>query len=174
MPNYWNPSNFYPVTYPQYTSVMPQQSYSAQSSIAAAWVEGEMEARGRQMPQGVNQFYMFDAGKQKIYLKSLNPMGMPNPMQILDYTIEEQPQANLLSGNGENMSGAAQPDMSQYVTKQDFEELKNEIQQMHQNQSGNNYSGASNNQNGNNYSGNNYSNNNSNNSGQNGNRGGNR
>lgn len=138
MPNFWNPGNFYPATYPQYISTMPQQSFSNQPSIAAAWVEGEMEARGRQMPQGINQFFMFDANKQKIYLKSLNQMGMPNPMQVLSFTIDEQPQMNLPIGNSSNMSGAtqtAQPDMSQYVTKQDFDSLRNEIQQMRQNQS---------------------------------------
>lgn len=169
MPNYWNSGNFYPAIYPQYYSgmpQMPQQSYANQSSIAAAWVEGEMEARGRQMPQGVNQFFMFDANKQKIYLKSLNQMGMPNPMQILNFTIDDQSQGNLPAGNSSSMSGntmSGAPDMSQYVTKQDFDILRNEIQQMRQNQSG-----VQGNQN---TSGNNYSNNTS---GQNTNRGGNR
>ena len=163
MPNYWNSGNFYPVTYPQYVPQMPQQqSFANQSTIAAAWVDGEIEARGRQMPQGTNQFYMFDAGRQKIYVKSLNQMGMPNPMLVLNYTIEEQ-QANLPAGNSGNMSGSVTPDMSQYVTKQDFDMLRNEIQQMRQGQSGT--QGTQNN------SGNNYSNNNS---GQNTNRGGNR
>lgn len=152
MPNYWNSGNFYPTLYPQYgyssAPVMPQQSYTAPvSNIAAAWVEGEMEARGRQIPQGVTQYFMFDANQKKIYLKSINQMGMPNPMQVLNFTIEEQPQGNISSGQSGNYSGS--PDMSQYVTKQDLEQLKNEIRTM--NQSGMNSStnnGYSGNQNG--------------------------
>ena len=158
MPQYWNPNNFYPATYHVMSftpSPMPQQSYATQPSIAAAWVDGEMEARGKSIPQGVSQFFMVDVNNQKIYWKSLNQMGMPNPMQVLNFTIEGQ-QQNLSSG----MSGDTQPqmpDMSQFATKQDFEALRNEIRQM--GQSG--------------YSGTNNSNNN-NTSGQNGNRGGNR
>ena len=110
MPNYWNPNNMYPATYPQYqVPMMPQQSFATQPSIAAAWVESEMEARGKSMPQGVNQFFMFDATQQKIYLKSLNQMGMPNPMQTLSFTID--PQQNLPAGQSGAMSGTAQ-DMS--------------------------------------------------------------
>lgn len=155
MPNYWNPSNMYPATYPQYQMpMMPQQSY-AQPTIAAAWVESEMEARGKSIPQGVNQFFMFDANQQKIYLKSLNQMGMPNPMQTLSFTID--PQQNLPAGQSGAMSGTTS-DMSNYVTKQDFEQLRNEIRQMNQSGAMNGNANNSGNQNG----------------GSNGNRGGNR
>jgi len=155
MPNYWNPNNMYPATYPQYQMpMMPQQSY-AQPTIAAAWVESEMEARGKSIPQGVNQFFMFDANQQKIYLKSLNQMGMPNPMQTLSFTID--PQQNLPAGQSGAMSGTTS-DMSNYVTKQDLEQLRNEIRQMNQSGAMNGNSNNPGNQNG----------------GSNGNRGGNR
>lgn len=161
MPQYWNPNSFYPASYSpmSYSAPMPQQSFAAQPSIAAAWVDGEMEARGKSIPQGVSQFFMVDVNNQKIYWKSLNQMGMPNPMQTLNFTIEGQ-QQNLPAGSG--MSGEGQssmPDMSQFATKQDFEALRNEIRQMGQSGNGG-------------YSGTNNSNTNT--SGQNGNRGGNR
>ena len=163
MPNYWNPSNMYPVTYPQFQMpMMPQQSFT-QPTIAAAWVESEMEARGKSMPQGVNQFFMFDANQQKIYLKSLNQMGMPNPMQTLNFTMENQ-QQNLPAGQSGMMSGTGQ-DMSNYVTRQDFEQLRNEIRQMNQ-------SGAANGNSNNSVNGQSYANNQ--NGSSNGNRGGNR
>lgn len=156
MPNYWNPNNFYPTTYANqmgYSGLptqQPQMNVSQmQNTYAMAWVDGEIEARGRQMPQGVTQFAMWDANQPKIYLKSLNQMGIPNPMQVLHYTIEEA-QANLPAGQS-GSAGNTMPDMSQYVTKQDFEQLKNELRQM--NQSGSNYnnrSGNSNNTSGNN------------------------
>jgi len=134
--------------------MMPQQSY-AQPTIAASWVESEMEARGKSIPQGVNQFFMFDANQQKIYLKSLNQMGMPNPMQTLSFTID--PQQNLPAGQSGAMSGTTS-DMSNYVTKQDLEQLRNEIRQMNQSGAMNGNSNNPGNQNG----------------GSNGNRGGNR
>lgn len=163
MPNYWNPNNMYPVTYPQYqVPMMPQQSFATQPTIAAAWVESEMEARGKSIPQGVNQFFMFDANQQKIYLKSLNQMGMPNPMQTLSFTID--PQQNLPAGQSGSMSGTVQ-DMSNYVTKQDLDQLRNEIRQMNQ-------SGAMNGNSNNSGNGQSYVNNQ--NGGSNGNRGGNR
>lgn len=160
MPQYWNPTNNYSGTYPQMSYAMQpvyQQSYAPQPSIAAAWVDGEMEARGKSIPQGVSQFFMVDVNNQKIYWKSLNPMGMPNPMQILNFTIEGQ-QQNLPAGSGMSGDANRMTDTSQFATKQDFEALRNEIRQMAQ--SG--YSGANNTNNSNAQSG------------QNGNRGGNR
>lgn len=199
MPSYYNPYQFYQPAYmPQasYTNmpVAPvvqqapvQASYATGPNCAMAWVDGEIEARGRQMPQGATQFAMWDTNKQVIYLKSLNPMGMPNPMQILHYTMEEQ-QNNLPAGqsgsspardeNGNEMgarfgpSGAAAPDMSQYVTKEDLNQMKAEIRNMLASQNNQNSSGS--NQNGSGNSNNHGISGTVNNSGANGNRGGNR
>jgi hypothetical protein len=63
-------------------------------------------------------------------------------MQTLSFTID--PQQNLPAGQSGAMSGTAQ-DMSNYVTKQDLEQLRNEIRQMNQSGAMN---GNSNNQNG--------------------------
>lgn len=160
MPNYYNPYYTQPVVsqtsfspYNSYTPMMPAmqpQSYAPGPSCAMAWVDGEIEARGRQMPQGVTQYAMWDTNKQVIYLKSLNQMGMPNPMQIIHYTIDDQNQNQSALTSGQNVensnnSGNVSFDMdtSQFVTKQDFEQLRNEIRNL--NRSGN----TSTNQNGN-------------------------
>ena len=177
MPNYYNPYNFYPVSYANqmgYSGVqMPQaqpmqQSMAQQPQVRAMeWVEGEVGAKAFQMPQGwpANQpIPLWDSTDTNIYLKSWGPMGIPNPMQKLHYTMPEQQSQMLLNAGS---SGAAEPahttpDMSQYVTKDDLNALKDEIRQIRQtrgNMSGN-YSGV--NQNGTN-----------NNSGGQGNRGGN-
>lgn len=179
MPNYYNPYNFYPATYanqmgysgvpmqnPQ-MSQMPQQSYATpvqQGPKMMEWVEGEVGAKAFQMPNGWpanSPIPLWDSTDTVIYLKSWGPMGIPNPMQKLRYEMpEQQSQALLMSGDNGNGNGqSGHQDMSQYVTKQDFEQLKNEIRNM--NQSGVNGQNASGNQNGSN-------------SGQNGNRGGNR
>ena len=174
MPNYYNPYNFYPATYanqmgysgvPMQNPQMPQQSYAApvqQGPKMMEWVEGEVGAKAFQMPNGWpanSPIPLWDSTDTVIYLKSWGPMGIPNPMQKLRYEMpEQQNQALLMSGdNGNGQSG--HQDMSQYVTKQDFERLKNEIRNMNQN--GANGQNASGNQNGSN-------------SGQNGNRGGSR
>ena len=83
MPNYFNPYNFYPVSYANqmgYSGVpiqQPSMSMAAPltqtvNNCAMAWVDGEIEARGRQMPQGVTQLAMWDTNRPVIYLKSLN------------------------------------------------------------------------------------------------------
>lgn len=166
MPAYNNPyfgPSYYPASYtggympyqPVQQQMPVQQSYAPGPACAMAWVDGEIEARGRQMPQGVTQFAMWDTNRQVIYLKSLNQMGMPNPMQILHYTMEEQ-QSMLPAGqSGESgaqgNSSGNQTDTSQFVTKQDLEQLRNEIRNMNHGNSGNGGSqGMSGNQNGSN------------------------
>lgn len=111
---------------PQYSSfqqpVYQQQSFTPQApSIPGAiiGVDGEAAARAYQMPAGIAPgvpIALWDTNGQNIYLKSMNPMGMPNPIQKLTYTREEPPQA--IPGQ----SGS--PD---YATKADLERLKKEI-----------------------------------------------
>ncbi len=179
MPNYYNPYNLYPVTYanPIGYSGMPamtQQSYQAPvqtgPQCAMAWVDGEIEARGRQMPQGVTQYAMWDTNQQTIYLKSMNAMGMPNPMQILRYTIEEASQMLPAGQSGDGGSRSSGVDMSNYVTREELNQLRNEIQSHSGEQSfgGSNENGRS----GNNYNGNGFGNQNGSNNQQSGNRGG--
>ena len=171
MPNYYNPYNFYPATYanqmgysgmpmqqPQ-MSQMPQQSYSApvqQGPKMMEWVEGEVGAKAFQMPNGWpanSPIPLWDSTDTVIYLKSWGPMGIPNPMQKLRYEMpEQQNQAMLMSGNnGGNEGPSGHPDMSQYVTKQDLENIKKEMMNSlsSMNNSGNNQNGSNSSQNGN-------------------------
>jgi hypothetical protein len=60
-----------------------------------------------------------------IYLKSVNPMGMPNPLQRAVYKLEEYRGSSPMS----RMSGDAEPgqsahDMSEYVRKDEMERMK--------------------------------------------------
>jgi len=141
MPNYYNqypsfPPYNTPVVYPQ-----PQQSFTqpASHNEVIKWVEGENAAKAFQLPSGwpANQYYpLWDSNDQVIYLKSVNPMGMPNPIQKLKYTIMNE---ELLQ------SGNASPDvdMSVYATKADFEQLKTEIHNiLNKNSQQNNQNGS--------------------------------
>lgn len=65
------------------------------------------------MPQGWpadTPIALWDNSEKRIWLKSWNTMGMPNPMQEINYTIKEQANPVMLPG----VSG----DMGQYATKE--------------------------------------------------------
>ena len=74
------------------------------------------------MPQGwpANQpIALWDTNDTVIYLKSINPMGMPNPLQKAHYTLE---------GNANDVShGRSGDSQEQYVTKEDMNKMKQEI-----------------------------------------------
>jgi len=121
--------------YPQYQQSMMQQpqvqpaSGTQQSGHGLIWVDGEIGAKAFQMPQGwpANQpIALWDTNDTCIYLKSINPMGMPNPLQKAHYTLEEHRSASKVR------SGAAEPaemkpDMSEYVRKEDLERMKQDL-----------------------------------------------
>lgn len=125
--------------YPQPGYQMPQQSYGQTQGQGIDWVDGEAAARAMQLPAGVSQHAMWDINEPVIYLKSVNSMGMPNPLRKIRYTMEDvsqsgtgQSQAMLTSGTEEHTA----PDMSQYVRKDeangfvrkdDLEKMKTEL-----------------------------------------------
>ena len=151
MPNYYG--NYYPTL--QTTATPMMQSYSSQpmqnqSGPGIIWVDGEVGAKAFQMPAGLPAgvpIPLWDTNDTVIYLKSINQMGMPNPLQKLHYTMEEQQNPNPLPSGG-NVSGAPASagmsghDDSKYATKDDIESIRNEIREMlkpngyHGNQSG--------------------------------------
>ena len=164
MPNYYNPYNLFPATYGgqmgystaptmmQNTMMPQQQSYGQQppQQEVMKWVDGEIGAKAFQLPQGwaPNVLYpLWDSTDTVIYLKSINQMGMPNPIQKLHYTMENQNTPALTAGNSGNgngngnnggngysgNSGNDQTDMSKYVTKDDFDSLREEIRSLRQN-----------------------------------------
>lgn len=125
--------------YPQPGYQMPQQSFGQTQGQGIDWVDGEAAARAMQLPAGVSQHAMWDINEPVIYLKSVNSMGMPNPLRKIRYTMEDvsqsgtgQSQAMLTSGTEEH----AATDMSQYVRKDeangfvrkdDLEKMKTEL-----------------------------------------------
>lgn len=155
MPNYYNPYNFYPVSYanqmgysvqpmPMQQAPIMQQSQTMPPQIKAMeWVEGEVGAKAFQMPAGwpANQpIPLWDSTDTVIWLKSWGPMGIPNPMQKLHYTMPEQQTSYLMSGssgegNGNDSSNGM--DMSHFATKEDIDSLREEVMKMQKNASGN-------------------------------------
>lgn len=117
---------------------MQAQSPSPVSQLKPMeWVDGEVGARAFQMPAGWpanTPIPLWDSTDTVIYLKSVNQVGMPNPMQKLKYTMEEvTPAPALVSGQ----TAPSQP--GQYITKDDFDDFKKEIKGMlAKNQNGSN------------------------------------
>lgn len=114
--------------YPQYQQqIQPQtQTPTTQGGPGLIWVDGEVGAKAYQIPAGwpANQpIALWDTNDTVIYLKSTNPMGMPNPLQRAHYTLD-----GMKSGEKrEGYSGDEKPDMSQYVRKEDLERMKQDL-----------------------------------------------
>lgn len=135
-PGYYMPTNW-PNVYPTMSSqTMPaQQSYAPapqpQQTQGIIWVDGEVGAKAYQMPQGWPAgapVALWDTNDTVIYLKSFNQMGMPNPLQKIHYTMEQQQSQPMLPAG--QMSGDAQPTAGNYATKDDLEQMKNELKEM--------------------------------------------
>ena len=120
--------------YPQYQGQsmiqqpMQQTSGTQQSGHGLIWVDGEVGAKAYQMPAGWpsgQPIALWDTNDTVIYLKSTNPMGMPNPLQKAHYKLENYVSASpMKSGDAEP---AEMPDLTKYVRKEDMERMKQEL-----------------------------------------------
>lgn len=141
---------YYPmVSYPQNygTSYNYSQSYQPQPAMQQSmtpmqqngpgWipVDGEVGAKAYQIPPGTppgTTIPLWDINDMVIYLKSVNQMGVPNPLQKLRYYPESDPK--MLASQTQAMSGDANNeqkiDESKFVTKEEFEKMKHEIEDL--------------------------------------------
>ena len=104
--NYSNPYNPFPQT--------TRQS----NEITCQYVQGLEAAKA--FPLGPGQFaVLIDISDPVIYTKSTDQFGRPSPVKILDYTERVQ-----------NNNPLPQTVTDNFVTKNDFEEFKNEIKEM--------------------------------------------
>lgn len=114
----------------------PQQSFAQQAPVQPApqgmiWVDGEVGAKAFQMPSGwpvEKPIPLWDTNDTIIYLKSMNAMGMPNPLKKIHYIMDEQPnQSAIPAQTSGGMSGA---DQNMYVSKQEFDARMNELKEL--------------------------------------------
>ena len=123
----WGYSGTVPPVYPQYQQSMNQVQ---QSGIGLKWVDGEVGAKAYQLPPGwpPNQpIALWDTNDTVIYLKSINQMGMPNPLQKAHYTLEGMNTGEKSTGYSGNTEPEKLPDMSEYVKKEDLDRMKLEL-----------------------------------------------
>lgn len=142
MPNYpvpyqnnWGYSGVGQQMYPQYQGqmsamgTMPQTPQS-QSGHGLIWVDGEVGAKAYQMPSGWpanTPIALWDTNDTVIYLKSTNPMGMPNPLQKACYKLEGVASGEKRVGFSGETAKADMPDLTQYVRKEDLEKMKQDL-----------------------------------------------
>lgn len=126
-------------SYAQQPQVQQQPAATPQIQSGIIWVDGEVGAKAQQLPAGWpanTPLPLWDTNDTIIYLKSINQMGMPNPLQKLHYTMEEM-QMPTRSGMSATtpmlMSGDHNPnpehEEKHYVTKDDLERMKEEIRE---------------------------------------------
>lgn len=135
-PGYYMPNLYYG----QQTVTQPvgvqQQSYAPQPQqtnhqMGMIWVDGEVGAKAFQMPQGWpfgTPIPLWDTNDTVIYLKSINQMGMPNPLQKIHYTMDENKNLSALPAG--QMSGAPAQEMPNYVTREDLDRKIEEVKEM--------------------------------------------
>ena len=124
--NSYFPTGYQPVYYPTQNNAFPTQRNVAthNSALNSAlpmqsgiiWVQGEAGAKSYLVAPNTT-VQLWDSEAQTIYLKSADASGMPS-MKVIDYTIRDtmpakQPVTNVA-----------------YVTKDEFEKLRAEVQKM--------------------------------------------
>ena len=125
--NPWNYSGTYGQTYPQYAQNIQTPQTQTTGSHGIIWVDGEVGAKAYQLPAGWpanTPIALWDTNDTVIYLKSTNPMGMPNPLQKAKYKLEEYQQVGRRS---EEQAPVPVHDMSDYVRKEDLEKMKQDL-----------------------------------------------
>ena len=130
----YTPNSYMPYASQAGNYSQPQNnSYASQQpQTGIVWVDGEVGAKAYQLPQGWpanTPIALWDTNDTVIYLKSTNPMGMPNPLQKLCYTMDEQPHGGQ---SGRTFTQSSAPalmsgDDGRYATKEDLEQIKEEI-----------------------------------------------
>ena len=111
---------------------MPQSYAPMQAQMRASgidWVDGEAAARAAQLAPGETQHALWDINEPIIYIKSVNQMGMPNPLQKAHYWLEGQEPKGGETRKLE--SGEAKPaethTMEGYVRKEELDAMKDEL-----------------------------------------------
>lgn len=92
------------------------QTQQANNTRSMTWVQGLEGAKAYLLAPGITM-PLWDSENQCIYIKASDQNGIPRPLTILDYTIRQpEPETN-----------PQQIDTSQFVSKEEFSELRDMI-----------------------------------------------
>lgn len=99
-----------------------------QAKVGIEWVDGEVGAKAFQLPQGWPAnvpMPLWDTNDTVIYLKSINAMGMPNPLQKVRYNMPENDQSTQVSLPSASTAQSNNADI--YVRHDEFVKLRDEL-----------------------------------------------
>ncbi len=116
--------NAYTGYHPNYFQNIPQQTNAPYGQPSGGnnsiiWVQGEAAAKAYPVAAGTAVLLM-DSEGSTMYIKSTDQSGMPQPLRIFDYT-ERTPR------QPEDKSGTNRGHSEDYISRQEFEEFKEEI-----------------------------------------------
>lgn len=103
------------------TMVYPQMPVKGQNII---WVQGRAGAEAYQLEPG-SRAVLLDSQSQNFYIKEVSWDGRPLPLMTFKYEA-----VDFGNQNGPASSPAPETDMSKYVTKEDFNKLKEMIEDL--------------------------------------------
>lgn len=126
--NYYNysPYGAMPDTLAQYRQGggMPQAPAAPQNNNGVTWVQGEAGAKSFLVAPG-NTVMLMDSENSVFYLKSTDVSGMPMPLRIFDYA-----ERNTGTQPTSNIAPQHNFDPKNYVTHEEFNELKSKLDKL--------------------------------------------
>lgn len=128
--NQINPNSYSMNNYPNHPIVA--QSYAQQpipqininSPLIADVVQGEAAAKAYQVPPGKSALLLDAEDETIMYIKTVEYNGMPRPLTYVDLNVRQD------ANKSSNLSNNRSFDNNSYVSKEEFEELKHQIQNL--------------------------------------------
>lgn len=116
-PNYYYPAGYQPMQIQPQVQQMPQmQNNVSNGQSGILWVQGEAGAKAYPVGAG-NSVLLMDTEDTVLYLKTVDQSGMPQPLRIFD----------LVERTAANRSSNAVATHTEVVSREEFEELRDEV-----------------------------------------------
>lgn len=112
----------YNAPFPAYSQPQPiqpiPQYQPPQSDNGIIWVQGESGAKAYPIQNG-KSVVLFDSETERFFIKATDASGMPQPLRIFKY-----------SETDENEEKSSKIDTSQFITRDEFDELIDKIEKI--------------------------------------------
>ena len=120
------PQTYYPNYYGnQMAHVQPQSAQNQQQNVSTnmIWVQGENAAKSYPVAPGQTVQLMDSEAEGVMYIKSVDPSGMPLALRIFNYTEKK-------SANNEPKKGGEVVGTEEYVSKTEFNTYKEDMDRL--------------------------------------------
>lgn len=134
MANPYSPYALYPASYPVMNQPVMQPYYTQSAAAPISYmitVDGEIGARAWQpqgnMPLSPNTVVpLWDLDGKHVFFKSTDAYGRMNPLRVGTVVFEDE---TIQAKSGDVSAPEQHQDMSMYITKDDFDQLKQDLRQ---------------------------------------------